>query len=252
MGKMFQKLKVGDDFQDVYSFLGTYAPYDDYVVRLTVTSLAGGVPKHRDILRGWIDSTNKEKSQEDRDRLVQAAIKELPDISEEKEARSWVGFKSALVDGKPSLFIEGRQVKAMLKEAANIIKKVVPVPKHKGAPDGKGITNFKSKLADHVFVPQGPIYLNRSEPDVSEERPVHAMTAQGPRTSLKRVDIVEDVTIEFPLRRLDNGNVPEISLMAVLEYAQHIGLGADRSQGKGSFSNVQVRKVREAVHADWG
>lgn len=215
-----------------------WSPFDEYHVRMVIPELVGGVPKHKDLLKGWINATNKEKSDEDRQKLIEASITELPDLSSEKEDKSWVGFKQ---DDK-GLYIEGRQVKAMLKESANIVKKEVPVPKNIEK-SGKGIAALKSKVADHVFVVEDKIYLGREKPDLQEERPIHVMTAQGPRTSVKRSDIVKDVTIDFTVRRFCDTAVPEVSLFAILDYCRNLGLGADRSQGKGKVAEIFIEKM---------
>jgi hypothetical protein len=239
-------------FQEIQS---QWTPFDEYRVTITLNSIAGGVPKNKNIIRGWIDSTNKEKSEEERQKLVEATMGALPDLSEEKEAKSWVGFKA---DNK-GLFVEGRQVKAMLKEAANIIKDRCPngskdaieeddvVKKKKDLP-AYGVRNLKSKVADHVFVVEDRIYLGKATPDELEERPVHAMTPQGPRSSLKRTDVVHGATVSFTLRRLADEAVPEETLFAILAFAQHIGLGADRSQGHGTFRDVEVEKITKAQY----
>jgi hypothetical protein len=73
------------------------------------------------------------------------------------------------------------------------------------------------------------------------------MTPMGERTSIKRSDIVDDVTIEFTVRRLDCAEVPESALFAVLAYAQNIGIGADRSQGMGIFKILSVDKIEKAA-----
>jgi CRISPR/Cas system CSM-associated protein Csm4 (group 5 of RAMP superfamily) len=179
--------------------------------------------------------------------LVDATKAELPDLSDEKAAKSWVGFKS----DEGGLYIEGRIVKALLKESANIIKKIVPSRKDKKNPKGVGITNFKSKVADHVFVVEKKIYLTKDGENVKKadelaERPIHVMTAQGPRNSIKRTDLVHGAEVEFTVRRVDDIAVPEKAFYAVLSYGRHVGLGADRSQGMGTFEVVSVEKSGES------
>lgn len=244
---------MGKSFSEVQA---QWNPFDLYKVTLTLDSIAGGIPKNRSIIKGWIESTNKEKTEEERQRLMEATLSELPDISDEKEAKSWVGFKS----DNDGLYVEGRQVKAMLREAANIIKTVCPNGTKSGAtpaPTSKakkkpepayGVRNLKSKVADHVFVVENKIYLDRKSPDEIEERPVHAMTPQGPRSSLKRTDVVRDAQITFTVKRLADDAVPEETLYAALAFAQYIGLGADRSQGHGTFRDVEVVKIEKAQY----
>ena len=104
--------------------------YDEYSVTLQLNDVAGGTPMNKDLIEGWINATCKDKSAEERRKLTEATLEELPEVSEEKEARSWVGFKVDPETG--NLYIEGRCVKAMLKEAGNI---------HWSSSDGKYATN---------------------------------------------------------------------------------------------------------------
>lgn len=231
-----------------FEFEKAWTPFDEYRVKIKIGTIAGGTPKHKDLLKGWINATNKELSDEERAKLVEATAEELPDLSEEKEAKSWVGFKS----DDDGLYIDGRQLKAMLKESANIIKKIAPsrVDKKKN-PKGIGITAFKSKVADHVFVVERKVHLKRDgefikEADVLDERPIHVMTAQGPRSSIKRTDLVHGATVEFTIRRVDDIAVTEKALYAILSYCQYVGLGADRSQGMGTFKVVEMEKSKES------
>lgn len=226
--------------------------FDEYRVKLFLKDVAGGIPMHKDLIKGWIDATNKNKSDEERAKLVDATLETLPEVSEEKEAKSWVGFKRNR-DGH--LYIEGRCVKAMLREAANIIKDLVPnggrqTGKNKGK--STGITALKSKVADRVFVVENRVFFTRNgdrltAPDELVERPVHVMTPQGPRSSLKRTDVLRDVEVEFTVRRLADTAVPEPSLYACLVYAQQLGLGADRSQGHGVMKDVECEKIKTAA-----
>jgi hypothetical protein len=225
--------------------------FDEYRCRLFLRDVAGGTPMSKDLIEGWINATCKEKSEEERKKIIDATLETLPDVAEEKEARSWVGFKR---NEEGHLYIDGRCVKAMLKEAANIIKDIAPnggKQKGKNAGKSKGVTAFKSKVADRVFVVDERVYFTREgnkiqAPDELEERPVHAMTPQGPRSSLKRTDILRDVEVEFTVRRLATNDVPEEALWAALVYAQSIGLGADRSQNRGTMKDIECEKVKEA------
>ena len=138
------------------------------------------------------------------------------------------------------LAIEGRQIKACLKENANIIKKGMPKSCGK---DGV-IAALKNKVAEQLFVEENYIPIGRTEPDEVLEKPISVMTRQGPRTSIKRYEICHDVEIEFTLKRLARGGeVTEKVMLAILDYAQDMGIGADRSQGRGVFEVLSVEKI---------
>lgn len=242
---------------DFAAFKAQFQPtlFDEYKVTLYLRDCAGGTPMSKDLIKKWIDATCKLKSEEERAKIVEATLESLPDISEDKEARSWVGFKRS-EDGY--LYIEGRCIKSMIKEAANILKDIVPnggKQTGKNKDSSRGISALKAKVAERVFVVDDRVFFMRngeriSAPDELEERPVHAMTAQGPRSSLKRSDVLRDVEVTFTVRRLANvKEVPEETLMACLVYCQFLGLGADRSQGKGTMKDIQVERTKEAAVA---
>jgi len=216
--------------------------YDDYRVTLHLIDIAGGTPAHPDMIKGWIDATNKEKSEAERQALKDATAEELPELATEKEEKSWVRFKR---DDK-GIYVEGRCIKAALKEAANIVKNAVKTTDKKG--NEVGSKALKSKFAECVFVAEDRIHVLTEEGDPvteaqSEERPVHVMTAQGPRTSLKRSEVLYDVKIIFTVQLAKTGAVSEKALFSALAYLDKLGIGADRSQGRGRSRDIEVEKV---------
>ncbi len=224
--------KKGKDLWQAHKKSG-WDPFSTYVVTIRLKDVVGGKPASPELIARWIEATCKKKSAEDRAKIVDAHIDTLDIVTGEKTEQQTTVF--ARVNGG-ALAIEGRQVKALLKESANIIKTIGP----------DDVKNLRSKVADQVFVEEEFIQLGRTEPDEHLERPIHVITPQGPRTSIKRVEIVKDATITFTIKRRrgnDKQSVPEKTLLAILDYAQTVGLGADRSQGFGTFEVVSVEKL---------
>jgi hypothetical protein len=212
--------------------------YDFYRVRLLVKELVGGCPKDPEMIKGWIGATCKEASQEERAKIVDAKVEALPQVVEEELEATGTTF---LVDKECGLYLEGRQLKAMLKEAANIMRSSVPSKKKEGE---RGVAALKSKMADHVFVEENKVFLNRQKVDKTTQRPIHIEDGpRGPRSAIKVSDIVENVEIEFTVRRLRHGEVTEEALYLCLNYCENLGLGADRSQGYGKFQVQDVQKL---------
>jgi hypothetical protein len=208
--------------------------FDTYTVDIRINHIVGGKPASEDMIEKWVSATCKQKTAEERQSIIDAHAEDLADITDEKASKQMVIFGR----DDSGLYIEGRQVKAMLKEAGNIIKSI--------APGEGGVKNLKSKVADQVFVSEEKIPLGRDEPDRVVERAIHVMTAQGPRTSIKRSEICDDVELQFTVRRrkgADKMAVPEKVMLAILDYAQTVGLGADRSQGFGQFKVLSVTKA---------
>jgi len=215
-----------------------WTAFDSYRVAARIKNIVGGKPATEDMIEKWVNATCKAKTAEERAKIRDAHVGTLPDMAEEKADAQTVVF-ARLPNGE--LAIEGRQIKAMLKESANIIKDIVP-----GGKDGEaGQKALKSKVADQVFVVEEHVPLGVTEPTRREQRPIHVMTAQGPRTSIKRSEIVEGAEIQFTVKRRSGPGlgVSEKALLGILDYAQTVGLGADRSQGFGQFEIVSVEKI---------
>ncbi len=191
----------------------------------------------KELVGGW------PKSPETRNALYRARglddlVEELPDpatLSEEEREllkeqvaqKSWTGFHQ----NGDGLYMESRYIKAMMKEAANVLKPII------------GIKNYRSKVAERVFVDPHEIPLHKREADGMIERPIHVMTAKGPRTSLVIADYIMQPEISFTLRVLNDDLVTEEHLRTMLEYAQENGLGKDRSQDFGKFDLVSLDRV---------
>lgn len=217
--------------------------FDQYVVKLRLRDIVGGIPQNPELIEAWLSAGNKIKSKEERDKIRDAHLDMLGAATDEKREGKGIGFHRT-IDG--TLCIEGRQLKSMLKEAANIIKDKVPTGKTEKGKPVFGILNLKSKVADQVFVVEEFIPIGRTKPDETREKPIHVQTPQGLRDSIKVYEICHDVEIEFTVNRfMGTGKmaVPEATLMGILDYAQYTGLGADRSQGRGVFEVISTEKV---------
>ena len=206
--------------------------FNEFRVTVHLVNVVGGTPADPQMIGNWINATCKAKSAEEKAKIVEATVLELPDIADDREARSWTIFKR---DDR-GLYLEGRCIKSGLKEAANIIKEMV------------GIKALKSKVADQVFVVEDRCYFTRGGQPIKEvtqeERAIHVMTASGPRNSLKRFDILYDVDMTFTVKMFAHGTVTEEALGFAILYLQDVGLGSDRSQGFGKNQTVECVKVR--------
>jgi len=195
--------------------------WNTYTLTLHVQRLYGGVPKNPDVIRDWLAS----KGITDEKAVADAQQAMSLQAAQEKV---WNGFKS---NGK-GLYIECRQVKAMLKDSANVVKKLLEVK------------NLKNKLAERVFVTSldgtDMIMLGKAKPDGTLERAIHVDTALGPRDALKRADYVDNVVVAVKLKVLDDGVITESVLRDILEYAAEGGVGADRSQGGGHINSWEL------------
>ena len=208
--------------------------YDKYRVTIQMRDwICGGMPKNPDMIETWIKARtghDDEQTEEQTKEAVEALI-------ESETEACWTGFSG----DENGLFIWCRQIKAMFKEAATMLR--VTVTK-KGS---KQILQhgFEIKATDGH---DRRVYLGVKEPSGSEEGPIHVTTPQGPRTALKRFDYVEKARIQFEVWVLktdarEKRHVGEKELIKMLTFAQENGLGANRSQGYGKFDVVEFSKI---------
>jgi hypothetical protein len=264
-------------------------PFEYYFVQIQLQNIAGGIPKDPEIYKKFVEAKCKEKTEADRTRLKEAHLEQLPEIVNEEAQAGWTGFLS----DERGLYIEGRQVKAMFKEAANIIKDIAPGRAYRKKNQPKvdkdsrkkghlppsidpeedevaaeptekvvGISALKSKVADQLFIlndkelvdPKDPtkviktmVHLGKTDKDiVVSERPIHAMTPKGEISAIKITDTLKDVTISWIIQLRKKSEVSLDTVMAILNYCQTLGLGADRSQGMGMFNVKTVTSVTRA------
>jgi|SRR5262245_1465178 len=202
-----------------------------YRLELSVDRLVGGIPKNPDIVKRWQEARWNERKLEAGDpatpeEAAEITIEMLGEQMEAEEKGIWTGFVEAPEGG---LAVESRQIKACLKESANILRTMIRV-------HGKTIP-LRARLAERVFVVEHLLPLGVDQAQ-SRERPIHVMTAQGPRTALKRTDYVVDAKLSCTLKVLDDGVISETILRDILDHASLNGLGTDRSQGEGTFTYV--------------
>lgn len=147
------------------------------------------------------------------------AEEDVARVPEEVEHRGWTGFYEE--DGKPIL--RDYQFKGFLKEAANILKEAIK------------IKALRSHVQTDVFVRPDYIFL-ADKPDGTLERPLRAMTQQGPRVSVMRSDMINPGReYELEIIRLQTGNVTDEALRTILTYGELSGLLQWRNGGYGRF-----------------
>ncbi len=202
-----------------------------YKVRARFTeAMLGSSPASQEVYQTFIG----EKLKDEREKLGEE-VETLPAADKDKMGRS-VYHKD-----EKGIFLFDYKIRGFLKSAAEAIT-------------GKtAITAYKSKIDKWVFVMPRRIYMHApdpanhilQEPDGVLERPIRAMTMQGPRVSLKASEIVKEGTwIDFEIVVLPLGQ-KEFSqeiLTEWLHYGAWQGLGEWRngSYGRFEFEFLQV------------
>jgi hypothetical protein len=209
-----------------------------YAGEITVTRLVGGVPTDPKIAEGWIKTKLALKDDLIREAVAEVMAERGVDADEAAKAvagQSLNGFKR---DRDLGLYIEGRQLKAMLKEAANVAMAVGKLPKTWGLTK-KWIEGF---VAEHVGVIDDRLYLGNGngpirQPDGIQQRFVHSRHG----SAIQYEEYVEDVAVAFTIEA-DYQFQPEHWAMIWLT-AEQQGIGASRSQGYGRFTVTKWEQI---------
>lgn len=152
----------------------------------------------------------------------------VPPLAEEEKGKV-TGWTTFPVDelGRPVLL--DYQMLGFLKEAGNTIK------------DQIGVKNLRSHIGNTVFVTPRRILLAEKVDDYYE-RPLRAMTAQGPRVSVVKSDmILPGKTYQMMVKVLQGSKVTEQVLRACVEYGEMKGLLQFRGGGFGRFKGELVK-----------
>jgi hypothetical protein len=205
--------------------------------------LCGGVPADEKQVTGWINAKLKDtRSPGEISELVLRTMADraaagnaiTQDEAIAEVAGSMVGQNGFKGDER-GLFIEGRQLKAAIKEAVSIA-----VAGGKLAKGGWGITRkgLHSFVAEHVFVVEEKLYLARDgghlgAPDGTLQKMVH--TWRGDAISYE--DFAKEIDLDFVVMtdyRFSRDEWAMLWLTGEME-----GIGASRSQGFGRYEVVR-------------
>jgi hypothetical protein len=210
----------------------------------------GGVPKDPAVVEGWLRAkTGVTDSQEIQTMMRRTMIEQgtwrenmSPEEIEEAsrkvaEARETAGFKR---DPEGGLYIESRQIKALLKEATNIL--------YAGDKWGATRKGPKSFLAERVFVEPDMLWLGRTEPDGVHLAIGHPSGPQGPKSTLGYHEYTQRSEIEFEVKVTRDSIEPEW-WADIWVQSQELGLGALRSQGFGKFDLLEWEAIEHTSAA---
>lgn len=205
----------------------------EYSIRTTEELLASS-PCDPQVYKTFIAS-QAEKPEETQDEV---------ETLQRREITGWSVFHS----DETGLFMFDYHVRGFLKEAARNIT---------GTKGDTGITALVSKVDRFVFVSPRRLYFKRdgkilSKPDGTKERPLRALTMQGPRVSLKRSDMLNPgVEISFTVSILPLGGkeITQEHIAKWLEYGRLCGLGEWRNGGFGRFEPIPVESNGKAAQS---
>lgn len=211
-----------------------------YKVTLSLANLVGGVPSDPKVAEGWIRTKLGDQADDARiaemvaETMATRNISQDEAVAEVNKFKNLNGFKRFESTG--ALYVEGRQVKAMLKEAVSIAVAAKKITMIGWGETRKWLTKY---FPEHVFVTDVsiPLYqLNEDDEKVPVMEPtgIHQQFVHTHRGSaIQYQEFVDDPVITFtiisdhPFTRKEWG--------MIMTTAEKNGLGASRSQGYGTF-----------------
>lgn len=216
-----------------------------FEVQLRLSTIAGGTPSDQRVAEGWI----KTKLGLDKDEEIQRMVAETMverGITQEEAAeevsrnKNLNGFKR----DAQGLYIEGRQIKSMLKEDISIAAAVDKLPIRGWGKTSKWIYGF---FAEHVFIPETTVYLKTPGGDhvtqPSEVIQRFVKTKLG-ATGIQYEEVCYDVVIDFTV--VTDYEFKDRDWAMIWTTGEQNGLGASRSQGYGRYEVTRWEQVRPA------
>jgi hypothetical protein len=188
----------------------------EYSIEL-MEDLLGTVPKNKDIYEAYIA---------DRAKSIDDMEEEIATV-EEVEEKGWTGFHR----DDEGLFLYNYMIKGFLKSALEVLMTNKAIPK---------IPAYKKWIDNLVHVKPRRIRLPLKDPSGVLERPLRAMTPQGPRVTLTRSDFIANGSkITFNLQLFTNEKGLSWSVLNdCFEFGEFVGLGQWRSGGYGQFKVI--------------
>jgi hypothetical protein len=201
----------------------------EYSGTMIVDRIAGGVPSNPRVAEGWIRTKLGEQAEAAIQNQVAQTMAERGVSAEEaaklvNDSRNLNGFKRTEAG---VLYIEGRQLKAAVKEAASVAGAVGKIPLKSWGQTRKGLLNF---IAEHVAVVEDVLELGVSEPTGINQRFVSTFRGTG----IQYEEFVDEAEINFTIRT-DFEFSREHWAQIWLTGGQQ-GIGATRSQGYGRYT----------------
>ena len=180
-----------------------------------IAPMLGTVPKSKEVYSKYIAGKAIEKNPDGADEIG-LEVETVQDVEE----KGWTGFHQ----DENGLFIFDYMIKGTIKSGIEAMIENGSIKK---------IVAYKKWIDLFLHVFPRKIHFGIMEPDGVLERPLRAMTAQGPRVSLARSDTVNDGrTIKFELELFKN--TKGLTLEAVetaLGFGKYVGLGQWRGSG---------------------
>lgn len=202
---------------------------------LQLSNIAGGVPSDPNVAEGWLKTKLAASDDLIRETVAATMAERGITVDQATEEVSKLKHLNGFKRDEQGLYIEGRQVKAALKEAASV---AVASGKLNGRGWGKTNKGLMGYLAEHVMVVEDRVHLGIQEPTGIIQRFVHTWRGTG----IQYEEYVEDCKVSFTV--ITDHKFAEEEWAMIWLTGEQQGLGASRSQGFGRYTIVGWSQIK--------
>lgn len=217
-----------------------------FQAQLSLKTLVGGVPSDPKVAEGWLKSKLQENDDRIREMVAQVMLERNVSADEAAQVvndlKNLNGFKR---DANGALFVEGRQVKAAMKEAVSCAVAAKKLDMTGWGSTRKWLTNF---FPEHAFVTEETIYIMQLDPETKELVHVKAPTGIYQQfvhthrgSSIQYQEYVANAVVEFTV--ISDWPFTSRDWAMIWTSGEQQGLGASRSQGYGKYDVTAWNKV---------
>lgn len=202
--------------------------------QLHVGTIAGGVPTSDKVAEGWLKTKLAPGDDLIRDMVAEVMTERGVTAEEAAQIVDTMKHLNGFKRDENGLYIEGRQLKAALKEAANVAVAAGKLPARGWGKTNKGCLAY---LAEHVCVVEDRLHLGVAEPSGVVQRFVHTWRGNG----IQYEEYVEDAKISFTVET--DHDFTEKEWAMIWTTGERQGIGASRSQGFGTYKVTRWERV---------
>lgn len=207
-----------------------------YAATITVTNLAGGVPSDPNVAKGWLGTKLADKDDLIRDLVAQTMVDRGITADEAAEQVDKLKHLNGFKRNEHGLYIEGRQLKAAIKEAAGVARATDKL-KMKWGTTNKGVLGF---VAEHIMVVEDTLQLDVTQPSrVLQSFPKNPRTGQ---TGIQYTEVIDETSFDCTIIADYKFSDQEWAMLWLTGEQQ--GIGASRSQG---FGRYEVTRWEQAA-----
>ncbi len=249
----------------------THDNKDGYLITIRfLDKVLGTQPRSEEIMRNWLESklakesikaaktgavipTEAQRKEITEIQVANMAPKSADEVLDEGEDKAWTGFFT----DDDGIWMGTYQVKACLRDCLTSLG--ITVAKRGSKQTMQHLMDIWACDAGGNILPnekgqrlrfhRNGKYVKAADDHV--EMTAHVMTAQGPRSVIKRHDYVQQAELTFLLTTVrkdllskrETAHLGEKEIVKVLSFMQGNALGCSRSQGFGKFEVVGLAKL---------